>query len=437
MKRLSLSFVLIFSLYLSAQDTVKLDLNRSIELALKYNHDLRLAEFDRQKAEERIREAWGSSVFPKLNGTADYSRAIKRGVFIFDAPPPFGGTFPQGTENTMTLGATLEQPLFTGAIFLAVRIAKTFADISGKIVDVTRSELIVNVKQAYYSVLLSKEAHNLSKLNLELAEDNLKNAKAMYDAGAVPEYDYIRARVEEQNLIPEVQQAENSFKLSCNMLKLVTGLPLNRNIEVNDSLIFREIKTDTIDEDNLPSRNYLLNQLQLQIKLQDDAVSYEFTKHFPELYFVGNWSAQAQENDPRAFSRWRYKNSIYIGLNLKIPIFDGFQTTSRVEQARIDLLKAEEDYSKNVEITRNQFQEALLNINQTREKIDSYKAGIEEAQLGYEIANKRYKSGIGTQLENVDALVSLSRAKVNYYTALYDYYLYYARLDQLLGKENY
>ncbi len=360
-----------------------------------------------------------------------------RSVFTLDAPPPFGGTFPQGTLNTMTLGATLEQPLFTGAIFLAVRIARTYADISAKIVDATRSELIVNVKQAYYSVLLSKEVLNLSKLNLTLAEDNLKNTKAMYDAGVVPEYDYIRAKVEVQNLVPELLQAENSLKLSYNLLKLVTGMELDRNIKINDSLMFKEIFADTVDENDLLTRNYSLKQMQLQIKLQDDAVSYEFTKHFPELYFVGNWGAIAQENDLRSFGSWRYNNSIYAGLNLKIPIFDGFQTTSKVEQARINLSKAEEDYSKSEELTKNQFQEVLLNIGQTREKIDSYKAGIDEAELGYEIANKRYKSGIGTQLENVDALVSLSRAKVNYYTAVYDYYLYHALLDQLLARENY
>jgi outer membrane protein TolC len=201
--------------------------------------------------------------------------------------------------------------------------------------------------------------------------------------------------------------------------------------------VFKEINTGTADENNLTTRNYFLKQLQLQINLQDDAVSYEFTKHFPELYFVGNWSAQAQENDPRSFNTWRYKNSIYIGLNLRIPIFDGFQTTSKVEQVRLDLLKARENYIKNEEITKNQLEEVILNINQTRRKIDSYKAGIDEAELGYEIAKKRYTSGVGTQLENVDALVSLSRAKVNYYTAVYGYYLYHARFDQLLAREDY
>jgi outer membrane protein TolC len=419
------------------QDTINLDLKKSIEFTLRYNHELRLVHYDEDIAEERIREALGSSVLPKINGTIDYSRALKRGVFIFDAPPPFGGTFPQGTENTLTIGATLEQPLYTGAIFLAVRIAQTYADIASKAVDATRSELIANVKQAYYSVLLSSEVLKLSKLNLQLAEDNLRNTKAMHDAGVVPEYDYIRARVEVQNLIPELQQAENSLKLSYNMLKLVTGLQLNQNVKIEDSLMFKEINTGSADENDLTTRNYFLKQLHLQIDLQDDAVSYEFTKHFPELYFVGNWSAQAQENDPRSFNTWRYKNSIYIGLNLRIPIFDGFQTTSKVEQVRLDLLKARENYIKNEEITKNQLEEVILNINQTRRKIDSYKAGIDEAELGYEIAKKRYTSGVGTQLENVDALVSLSRAKVNYYTAVYDYYLYHARFDQLLAREDY
>ena len=168
-----------------------------------------------------------SSVFPKINGFAEYNRAIKRGVIIIETPF-FNGSFPQGTENTLTVGATLEQPLFTGAIFLAVRIAETYADIQNKFVEASQDEVIVSVKKAYYSVLLADEVVNLAKMNLSLAQDNLKNTEAMFNAGVVPEYDYVRAKVQVQNLIPELQQTENSYILAKNLLKLLTGLDLDK-----------------------------------------------------------------------------------------------------------------------------------------------------------------------------------------------------------------
>jgi len=67
--------------------------------------------------------------------------------------------------------------------------------------------------------------------------------------------------------------------------------------------------------------------------------------------------------------------------------------------------------------------------------LDSYKATIEEAELAYDISQKRYSSGVGTQLETIDAMVSLTRAKVNYYNSIYDYYILHAQLDQLLANE--
>ena len=419
------------------QDTLQLNLEKSIELALEYNHDLKLAKFEKAKADEQVDEAWGSSLFPKISGFANYNRALKRGVIIIDAPEfGFSGSFPQGTENTLTVGATLEQPLFTGAVFLAVRVARTYAEIQDKLVDASEAEVIVNVKKAYYSVLLADEVVKLAKMDLDFAKDNLSNTEAMFNAGIVPEYDYVRAKVQVQNLIPELQQAENSYVLSKNLLKLVTGLDLSTELVVNDSLVLNEIPLTNVQEfeEELVNRNHSLKGLELTMQLRDDAVSYEFTKHFPELYFTGNWQTQAQENDIRPFNRWRYNNSVYIGFNLKIPIFDGFQTTSKVEQARIDLYQAQEEYNKTVEVLKNNLKDVLLSIDETKERLNSYKATIDEAELAYNIALKRYSSGVGTQLETIDAMVSLTRARVNYYNAIYEYYMLHAQLDQLLAK---
>ena len=431
-----LILVLILSGAILAQDTLNLDLNKSVNLALKFNHDLKIAKLDKQKADEQVTEAWGSSVYPKLSGFVNYNRAIKRGEISIETPF-FSGSFPQGTENTMTIGASLEQPLFTGAIFLAVKIAETYAEIQDKMVDATTSEVIVNVKKAYYSVLLADEVLNLSKLNLQLAEDNLKNTESLYNAGIAPEYDYVRAKVQVKNLIPDLQQSENSVVLAKNLLKLVTGVDLSSEIVIKDSLSLKEVPLsgeEELDQTLLEKNNTLL-QLKLQMQLQDDDVSYQFTKHFPELYFNGSWQTESQEDDPRPFSDWRYVNSVYVGLNLKIPIFDGFQTTSKVEQARIDLYKAKEEYDKNVKVLKNNLKDILLSIDETKKKLESYKATIDEAELAYNIAKKRYSSGVGTQLETIDAMVSLTRAQVNYYNSVYDYYILHAQLDQILAKE--
>ena len=432
-------FIIVSLLFISfslvyGQNVVKLNLDKSIEIALKNNHDLKIASFQKQIAEEQVSEAFGSSVLPQIKGTANYNRALKRGVVIIETPV-FSGSFPAGTENTLSVGATLEQPLFTGAVFFATSIANTYAEISEKSYYSSKAELIKNVTKAYYSFLLSKEFLELSQITLKSTEDNLKNTQAMFNAGIVPEYDLLRAKVEYQNALPEVESAKNSITLAGNSLKILLGLDLSEQVVTEDSIVYNKI--DIKSEPELTSQflknNYTLTGLKLQIDLQDKAASYQFSKNFPELYFNANWNSQAQENDPRPFNRWRYKNSVYIGFNLKIPLFDGWQTTSRVEQAELDLQIAKETYAKTEKALKNSLDEKVLKLKEKEFQVDAYKTAIEQASLGYEYAKKRYSNGIGTQLENVDALVAVTRAKVNYLNAIYQYYSLYADLQELLS----
>ena len=284
-------------------------------------------------------------------------------------------------------------------------------------------------------MLVSKQFLELSNITLRAAKDNFKDTEAMYKAGLVPEYDYIRANVQVQNILPELERAENSIVMAENGLKLVIGLDLEQQIEINDSLIFNKIDVENYENYSLilEEKNFTLQQLRLQIELMDKAASYQFSKHFPELYLFGSWSSIAQENDPRSFSDWRYKNSVYVGVNLKVPIFNGWQTTSRVDQAEIDLLKVQEEYHRSNKLLKNQLEDILLTIEEKLFQIDAYSATIEQAQLGYDIALKRYSSGIGRQLENIDSLVELTRAKINYLDAVFEYYDLHALLEELLS----
>ena len=342
-----------------------------------------IAYLETKKADEQVTEAFGSSVLPDIKGSVNYQRAIKRGEFIIETPL-FSGSFPQGTENTMSVGVTLDQPLFTGAVFFATRIANVYAEISQTAYYSTKAALIKNVKSAYYSYILAEQFLELSNITLEAAEDNLQDVESLYNAGIAPVYDLIRARVQVQNILPEVQKARNSIKLAENSLKVVLGLQIEEEIVIEDSLQFNEIEIEdySILSSILEDKNFTLQQLKLQIELQDKAASYEFSRHFPELYLFGNWATIAQENDPRSFWDWRYKNSVYVGLNLKVPIFNGWQTTSRVNQAEIDLEKVREQYSLTNNSLKNRLEGILLGIKETRFQIDAYSSTIEQAQTG-------------------------------------------------------
>ena len=98
-------------------------------------------------------------------------------------------------------------------------------------------------------------------------------------------------------------------------------------------------------------------------------------------------------------------------------------------------MKAKETFVKTNQQLKNQLDDVLLNIEEMKNRISAYAATIDQAKLGYEISIKRYNNGLGTQLENIDALVALTQAKVNYLEAIYNYYDLHSQLEALLSTQ--
>lgn len=437
--RVVVIFILIINLasftFAQSDQIRSINLEDALILALENNHDLKLSKLDYEKAEQQVREAYGTSLFPSIDGTLQYNRALKRSEFIIETPF-FSGRFPAGTFNTLTSTISAEQPLFTGAMFLAVSIAETFADISQKAEQYSQADIIRNVKQAYYTYLLSKELTKLSELQLNRAEYNLRDAKALYESGLVSEYDYIKANVQFQNMKPILTESQIQQKLALNNLKIVMGIELESEIEVNDSLEFRRLEVPSLESGlkSVLEKNKLLKQMELQTELQDLNSSYQFSQHFPKLNAFANWQVQAQENDDRAFSDWRYTNSVFVGVALSVPIFKGWELDSKVQQAEIDYKKSVEDYLKTKKAVKNEYENSILTVEKIEQQIAAYSGAVNETERGFEIASKRFTNGLSSQIEVTNALVDVSQAKVNYLQSIHDYFVEHAKLDLLLGK---
>ncbi len=427
--------ILTLIVFINVNAQKSLTLEECVEIALKNNHDHKQVLLDKRIADEKITEAYGTSVFPVIRGDAKYSRAIERPEFIFDMN---GQTqrFKMGSTNAASASVNIEQPLFSGAMFLAIKIAKTFAEISSKAVDYSEEELIVKVKQNYYTYLLSKEFVKLAESQKKRAELNRNNTKSMYNAGLVSEYDFIKANVQFKNMIPAVSRAKNQEKKAENNLKLILGLSDSTKIVINDSLGLTVFEETSLKKsiDFAYKHNKLIQQSKLNEKLKSLVASYNFTGHLPQLYGFGNFQTQAQEEDDKAIKDWRFRNAISVGLNLKIPIFNGFSVNSKVEQAELDHKKAIEQLNKTKDEIRNRIENTYLEIKSLLEQIDAYKAALTEAERGYEIATKRYDAGLSSQLEVLNSMVSLVNAKTNILKTIHDYYITHAQFDLLLGK---
>jgi outer membrane protein TolC len=123
-----------------------------------------------------------------------------------------------------------------------------------------------------------------------------------------------------------------------------------------------------------------------------------------------------------------------VGLQLQIPIFNGFKTQSRVSQAEIGLNQAVEQKRNFTEAIKTQALSVLYRVEQAVKRIEGQNKTVRTAQEGYEIAKRRLENNLGTQLEVNDAELALRQAKLNRLQAIYDFKVAEADLETVLGR---
>jgi outer membrane protein TolC len=271
---------------------------------------------------------------------------------------------------------------------------------------------------------------------LKNAEDNFENIKRLNSAGTLSDYDVLRAEVQVDNLKPVVLQMENNYKLSLEALKVAIGLDADQSIEVVGEIEFDEsykIPTEAEIIEELIRNNPTLAILERQVKLNDRNVSLEEAAYFPSLAGFGNYQYQAQANDFK-FSDYNWVKTFVVGLQLQIPIFNGFKTQSRVSQAEIGLNQAVEQKRNFTEAIKTQALSVLYRVEQAVKRIEGQNKTVRTAQEGYEIAKRRLENNLGTQLEVNDAELALRQAKLNRLQAIYDFKVAEADLETVLGR---
>ena len=122
-----------------------------------------------------------------------------------------------------------------------------------------------------------------------------------------------------------------------------------------------------------------------------------------------------------------------VGATLTFPIFDGFQRERKIQQAKLNLQKTENDIvnatnalTLETESSRTQLLNALSSFN-------SQKENLALADEVVRVSKVKYDQGVGSNLEVINAETSWREAQTNYYNALYDALVAKVELDKAMG----
>ena len=364
----------------------------------------------------------GQYIIPKGN----YTRNLKSPVFFFDGQP-----ISVSQKNAFSATAQLNQVIFNSAVFTGVGTARTYQEAARETYRNALAETMYNVRQMYYTALFARETWELLQRSLENAEENLRNVRVMMNEGLVAEYDAIRAEVATENIRPQVLEAEQQYKDATNALKLVIGLDVNREVTPTGEFTYQTESLPGLAElqDKAVIANYSLRALELQMRVNQELIDINRSEYLPTVSLFGNYTYQGQADDFNFIT----VSSASAGLNLSLSIFKGFQSDARVQQARIDYLRIQEQYRSALQALRLQIETVAGRVENARRRIEAQGRTVDQAQRGYEIAQIRYNAGTGTQLEINDAELALRQARLNRVQAIFDYLVSRSQLGQFLG----
>lgn len=433
-----------------AQDTLVLDMEKALEIALSENPTIKVANKEIQKKQYAQKGSY-ASLFPQISFGADYNRTLKKQVMYMDGfdmgsteipgmenMPSMDEGIEVGRDNNWSLGFNASMPIVNASLWKSLSISAVDVEMAVEQARSSKIAMVNQVKKSYYGVLLANDSYRVFKDSYDNAMENYLDIKRKFEQGTVAEYDLIRANVTVKNSEPNMLQAENALVLAKWQLKALLGMDLDMNIQCEGQLSDFESNLfgDYLSTDTTLDSNTDLKQMDLQAKQLEKTMTMQKFDYLPTLSLTSMYQWTAMNNDFK-FKNYMWNPYSMIGVSLSVPIFSGGSKFYKIKQTKnsIEQLNLQrEDTQRNLQLAIKQY---IDNMNTCVKRFDASQKGVEQAERGYMISQKRYDTGAGTLLEMNDSELALTQARLNFNQAIYDYMVAKADLEKVLGQQEF
>jgi outer membrane protein len=335
-------------------------------------------------------------------------------------------------QDSRSYSATLNQPLFVGALLPGYKIAQLSADLTKE--DLRRSVLDIsyNVTTAYFSVLKAAKMVKLAEESKQMADSHYNQVNSMVKAGVATRADLLRASVQQANSEVGLTRAKNGLELAKDAFNNALGKGLEEPVDLDEVGSVGAVAKlpeyrSVLDKsyDNRPEwkqyqiakeigeQNLRVNQLAyLPTVMLNGTIGNRVTEYPSFTTDVDSWSVMG-------IASW----TIFDGL--------GIQNRIREASASLDAQKATEEQLRNG--IALEVRDAYLSLRSAMETIGSAKKAVDSAEENYKVSTQRYRSGVGTNIEELDAQVLLTQARINYLQTVFDVEVAKAKINKIVG----
>lgn len=408
---LYISVVIVFASNLTLASE-PLTLEEVIKAGLENNISIKQARIDENKARADLELAY-KALFPELDLSISYTR-LGEGPMTY-IPVQGGITIQEGPKDNYSTSLSLQQPVYLGGrISLGIEQAKKGIAAIELELEQTKADTLLQIIQAYYGILMAADRVSIEEDALELMQEHRRQAKASYQAGVVLKTDLLQAQIEESKARQSLQNARNQLKLAYRNLENIINTDIGeREVSIPQLEPVVELKLDQLYQLALENR-IDLKLLDVNQEILETSLEMEKRSNYPSIMISGNYRWQDSEFS-FADGDWS------LTLSGQFPLYDGGKSSARQSKIASDLGRLEEARESLHDLVRLELEQELINTREILDNIELQKMNLMRAEESLEIASKRYKVGVGTNLDVLNAQTVLKQTRIALMQAEYQY----------------
>jgi len=463
---IALIFVNLFQVNIEAQQqqqpqVYQITAKGAVDIAFKNLADLKNARLDYKMAEAKNKEFTGLAL-PQITGSAQGNHYLTlpliqfpdgSEVQIYDVLRQEG--VKDGTGNPITkkgefnyrnfsfitpwnvnAGVSVNQLLFEPQVFVGLQARDELLVNSELQLKVTEENVKETVYKNYYAVLISQKQLGYLVESIKRLEKLESDQKEMFKNGFVERLDIDKTTVNLNNTRTSEIQLRNAMNNGVAVLKMNLGLTQADSLILKDTLSSDGIRQGILEDDFSYENRNEVKLLNSAIKLQNYDIRRHKLSYFPTVSAFYNFqeNGQRQGGDAAGSQPWFWYNTNLVGLNVNVPIFDGFQKKNRIRQSKFTLEKVQNTLDmtkKAIDMEKTVARNSLINAIVA---MDAQEENMKLAVKVYSSVKTKYEQGVGSSFESLQADTDLQQAQSNYFRAMYEAALAKINYLKALGK---
>jgi outer membrane protein TolC len=340
-----------------------------------------------------------------------------------------------GTKFNANYGASIQQLLFDGQVFIALQARATSMDMQRKNAALTQEAIKANIYKIYYQLSASKTQLNILDANISRIQNLAHDAQIMYKNGFAEKLDVDKLSVQLNNLETEKLKANNSVAIGYMGLKMLMGMPVNDSLSLTDVINESSLNNDVLIESNFQYNvRKDFQYLSTIKKLNEFNIKRYQLSNLPTIAMTGSYSKNAQRSEFDFFKGGNWFTTSLISLNISLPIFNGFATDAKIKRTKIELQQTENQIESLKNSIDNEITQAKLNYMSSVATVQFQKKNMALAEAVYGQTKKKFEAGTGSNTEISAAQADLVSAQNNYMNALYTALIAKVDLMKATGK---